>query len=312
MGIIQRPSAGEGDFEGLIALFRAEVAVDGGDFSIDDVRAEYVDDEPGWLRSHTVWEDDATGELVALAAIWHEPGDAMDRAYGSLAVHPDHRNHGFEDEVMGAFISGGEGIIDRQVALRVGTPVERTALRGMLERAGFTDDRHFYRMTRDLSQPIPEPAIPDGYTVKALQDSEVEAWVDLLDVAFAEHYDQPRLRPDERRKAMEQPDYRAHSDLVAVAPDGAFAGMGWALVEALDNGTHRGWIRDIAVHPDHRGKGLARALLLMDLQLLRDEGLATASLGVDVGNETGALRLYEQCGFTVSKEYAIYLRQIGG
>jgi ribosomal protein S18 acetylase RimI-like enzyme len=39
---------------------------------------------------------------------------------------------------------------------------------------------------------------------------------------------------------------------------------------------------------------------------LREAGMASAGLGVDADNPTGALRLYEECGFEVEFRSAAY------
>ena len=48
---------------------------------------------------------------------------------------------------------------------------------------------------------------------------------------------------------------------------------------------------------EHRGRGLASALLARVLAAARDEGYRTASLNVDTANPTGALGVYERAGF---------------
>jgi len=51
----------------------------------------------------------------------------------------------------------------------------------------------------------------------------------------------------------------------------------------------------IAVHSDHRSRGIGRALLGELLEAARADGFAALSLSVDPSN--GALRLYESLGF---------------
>ena len=46
-----------------------------------------------------------------------------------------------------------------------------------------------------------------------------------------------------------------------------------------------------------RRRGLARALVMRSLAVLRDRGLTSAGLGVDADNANEALRLYTECGF---------------
>jgi len=55
-------------------------------------------------------------------------------------------------------------------------------------------------------------------------------------------------------------------------------------------------ITNVAVHPDHRGKGLGSALLEEFLAMAERLSIATVSLEVRVSN-TAALSLYEKFGF---------------
>lgn len=59
---------------------------------------------------------------------------------------------------------------------------------------------------------------------------------------------------------------------------------------------HRAIIANVAVHPDYRRQGIAFRLMNTTLAYLRQHGVSTVMLQVDVSN-TGARRLYEQFGF---------------
>jgi ribosomal-protein-alanine N-acetyltransferase len=69
--------------------------------------------------------------------------------------------------------------------------------------------------------------------------------------------------------------------------------IGYAL--ALHGKTRAG-IHSIAVAPAQRGRGVAVALLLRIIALLRRRGLETVSLNVRLENKT-AIRLYRRLGF---------------
>ncbi|MFC7441610.1 ribosomal protein S18-alanine N-acetyltransferase [Laceyella putida] len=90
----------------------------------------------------------------------------------------------------------------------------------------------------------------------------------------------------------------AHYTVVSV--DGEIAGYcGFWLI--LDE-AH---ITNVAIHPDYRGRGLGKAILLHVMQLARELGAASMTLEVRVSNHV-AQRLYEHLGFVRSglrKEY---------
>ena len=59
----------------------------------------------------------------------------------------------------------------------------------------------------------------------------------------------------------------------------------------------RGWADPICVRRPWRRRGVAHALIMRSLRLFANMGLTEAALGVDTENTSGALRVYESCGF---------------
>lgn len=312
-GVARRPSRFAADFEGLLALFRAVAGHDGGGLVVlpDDVRAEYVDDEPGWIRSHWVWEAE-DGRLAAVSAVWYELEDVENRAYGHIDVHPKFRQPELEDEVAQALQASALQLVGRSVSVLLNARESQPWKTALLDRNGYAPDRFFHRMARDLTAPIPDPATPDGYEIRPLAgDFELPAWHAAFDEAFAGHYDTPRFSAEERRHKMTFADYLPEGDLVAIGPDQEIAGVAWNFREEMEDGTARGNVNYIAVRPAHRGKGVARALLLTSLKTLRGIGLDSAVLAVDSGNETNALRLYESAGFQKLNLSIVYRAEVG-
>jgi ribosomal protein S18 acetylase RimI-like enzyme len=68
-------------------------------------------------------------------------------------------------------------------------------------------------------------------------------------------------------------------------------------------GEDYGFVRQLAVAPAHRGRGLALALLHECFRLHAARGLPATVLGVDAGNPTGALGLYEKAGMRVVEQF---------
>ena len=65
------------------------------------------------------------------------------------------------------------------------------------------------------------------------------------------------------------------------------------------------WLLSMAVHPDHRGKGIAVALATSLLHSFADNGVTRVVLTVTPAN-AAAVRLYERLGFRVEAEEAHY------
>ena len=66
-----------------------------------------------------------------------------------------------------------------------------------------------------------------------------------------------------------------------------------------------GHVCQVSVAPEAQGRGLGRALVTAALRALREQGLASATLSVTVGNER-AHRLYELLGFRVQRDFAAH------
>mgnify|MGYP000629649514 CR=1 FL=1 len=58
-----------------------------------------------------------------------------------------------------------------------------------------------------------------------------------------------------------------------------------------------GWVDKLGVLEKYRGLGLGKLLLRWGIAHAADKGYQSIGLGVDTGNESGALQLYENQGF---------------
>ncbi len=73
--------------------------------------------------------------------------------------------------------------------------------------------------------------------------------------------------------------------------------VGYVVADVTPNfGRDLGHIKDIAVHPDHRGSGIGSALLSQSLGVLAAHGADTVKLEARESN-AGAKRLYREFGF---------------
>lgn len=82
--------------------------------------------------------------------------------------------------------------------------------------------------------------------------------------------------------------------------------VGYAVADIVPNyGQDIGHIKDLAVHPNHRGQGIGRRLLTQALTRLLLEGAAVAKLEVREGNDP-ALALYRETGFAPARRMPRY------
>ncbi|HSL30819.1 MAG TPA: GNAT family N-acetyltransferase, partial [Anaerolineales bacterium] len=72
----------------------------------------------------------------------------------------------------------------------------------------------------------------------------------------------------------------------------------------------RGYTEFISVRRPWRKRGLARALIARSLRLQKELGMTESALGADSENLSGATRVYEDCGFRVTKRNTLYRKPI--
>jgi len=82
-----------------------------------------------------------------------------------------------------------------------------------------------------------------------------------------------------------------------VGKDEGIAGYVWfGVSQRLFSGIEIGWIYDVMVLPEHRGKGVGEALMRHTLNVSKERGFAQTGLMVNAKNKA-AWSLYEKMGF---------------
>jgi mycothiol synthase len=170
----------------------------------------------------------------------------------------------------------------------------------VLEDEGYRVTRRFNNMIFRLGD-VPQKALPDGLEVRPVTRQDMRAvWEALKEMnsGLFENVVQDWL--DEKFPAwLENPENDPR--YWQVAWDGnMLAGMVLAHFDEQDNQVRQhkhGFTEHIYVRPGWRGRGLASALISRGLQVLKEQGIEEAELGVDSENETAAFRLYENLGY---------------
>jgi ribosomal protein S18 acetylase RimI-like enzyme len=105
------------------------------------------------------------------------------------------------------------------------------------------------------------------------------------------------------------------ADLWQIAWDGdEVAGQVRSFINHQENaerGRLRGYTECISVRRPWPRRGLAQALILNSLRILAQHGMTEAAPGVDTENTSGALRLYQRCGFHPVRSSAICRKPCG-
>jgi ribosomal protein S18 acetylase RimI-like enzyme len=135
----------------------------------------------------------------------------------------------------------------------------------------------------------------------------------MFNQTFIDHWNHHDWTVESYINWLKVPHYRQDIDLLAVAPDGTFAGFCVCMIDPDDNRENNrseGWIDILGTRRGFRKIGLGRALLLEGMKALKANGIEVAVLGVDAENPTGALGLYESVGFRPVIKTATYHKDL--
>jgi len=178
----------------------------------------------------------------------------------------------------------------------------------LLKNAGYQPVRYFFEMVRPLAAAIPEIELPEGLHIRPVNPDEYRTVFDASDEAFQDHWGHVPATDSEYQWWIESPYFQPERWKVAW-DNGQVAGMVLNYINEKENerfSRKRGHTEDISVRRPWRRRGLARSLLAHSLQMLKDEGMNEATLGVDTDNPSGALGLYEDLGFQNIKLWLAY------
>jgi ribosomal protein S18 acetylase RimI-like enzyme len=227
-------------------------------------------------------------EIQANSCLWFANGKPL-AGFAFNDHYPDFSGMSFEFAPQSAEI-GSEMIHwclenfrqhrqDQATQIQLSVAPENTGQIQLLQAHGFRQENwHLVVMTRSLSDPIPSPQLPEGFSIRNFRgEDELDDWVALHRAAFGTQ----NLTAEHRRTWMQGPGYTPALDLVAVAPNGTLAAYGYYSIHPEENEhseKRTGRVDSAGTLPVYRRMGLARALLLAGLPILKASGMETASL----------------------------------
>ena len=173
----------------------------------------------------------------------------------------------------------------------------------LLNRLGWVrDERSMIVLGRRGLNNVDAPRLPPGYRLRsALGVDEAGALAELHAAGFG-----ARWTAEQYRRLVVSPGYDPSRELVVETVDGDLA----AFCVTWPDGINRtGLFEPVAVHPDHRRRHLAGALLRAGMLLMKDWGMDTAEVVYEEDNP-GADRLYRGAGFEPVAEIAVYRKPI--
>ncbi len=309
-GLRFRAYAGEGDIPAIAALCNLVAASQGVTVTstVEQTAVELrntpnVDPGKDFILAF------AGSELVAYSSMnWADTSDGR-RLYRSLGwVHPGWRRRG----IGAAMLRRNEERLTRMASShqhtlepRLMTWLEDGDLGGhaLFAARGYDKVRVYHHMTRPDMESIELPSLPAGLEERVTGREHLPRLWDAMHEAFRDHFGGHDQSPEAYR-AWEQ-DPNLDTRLFAVAWDGdEIAGgvLGYVVeAENQEQGYLRGWADPVFTRQPWRRRGLARAMMGRCLALLRDAGMTSAQLDVDIENANNASTLYRSHRFETDR-----------
>jgi len=293
-GLVARPLVPT-DAAGVLDVVASAERHDTGQVAI-----ELEDIQGDWARgsfdlateSVGVWDGD---RLVA-------SGEVFKGRRADAAVHPDHRGRGIgtwlADWVEECARARGSRLVGQTVP-GASAPERFFQARGYRE--GWTS----WVLQLPADTAIEPQPLPEGYSLREFAGGEDgRTAFQLVEDAFNEWPDRdPSRYEDWAPRGPLRPGFEPWQIRFAVDPGGTEVGACYTILAG-----DTGYVDQIAVRGDQRGKGLARALLADAFARAREHGATVSELSTD--SRTGALGLYEHVGMQVTQTWRHWMTDL--
>ncbi len=306
---------GESDFPNMLAVFDTCKIIDQIEWAMS---VEHLARLYAHLTNCDAYQDmlfgEVEGRVISYTRVWWMKEDGGNRLYAHFGhVLPEWRRKGigramlrWNEARLHEIAAGHPHNAPRLFQAEVSDG--ESAKEALLSSEGYTPVRHGYHMVRSLAEPIVLTPLPPGLEVRPVPPQRYRTLWEADQEAFRDHWGFVPGTEADYRRWLNEPIF--NPSLWQVAWDGdQIAGAVQNFVNEKENQEYnrkRGYTEGIFVRRPWRKRGLARALIMRSLQMFKDRGFTEAALGVDAENLSGALRLYESCGFRAVKRELLY------
>jgi mycothiol synthase len=318
-GLVLRHLRPPDDYAPMNAIANAIRAAEGDDFyTTDEQFQKFYENLSRCDATTDVAVAERDGRIVGYGrAAWHEELDGT-RIYEVIPF--------VDPKVAGqdVFTAMVDAIEARARAIAAGHPAGpklfetfggdlAPARDALIQARGYEAVRFFYAMVRPSLDDLPDAPLPPGLDIRAVLPEHMPVIWAADQEAFRDHWGYTPATDADYQLFLNDP-VMTDTSLWRIAWDGdEVAGQVRSYISAEENERHgrlRGYTEHISVRRPWRRRGLARALIAASFPLLRARGMTEAALGVDTENTSGALRVYEGCGFRPVSRSATYRKPI--
>ena len=274
--------------------------------SLDALRV--VVEHPHMDPGRSLFFADSGSGFAGYAEVWCAQGQA--RAVGRVLVHPQWRRRGLGSALLRRTEARARAV--GSVYLDALIAESQAGGRRFAERHGFSAVHCGWLMRLPRLDSLPAPQWPPGYGVRTfLVSQDEQATVELENASFRDEWEYTPEHVGEFEAYVRSPSFRPDGVIFAVHNE-ELVGECWSWIDdecIAASGERQGDVWSLCVHPEHRGRGLGRALLLAGLQWLKQQGMTSALGGVDGANKRGQ-RLYTSIGCEALRTDIWYRKQL--
>jgi ribosomal protein S18 acetylase RimI-like enzyme len=254
----------------------------------------YVDEEDEYVK---IWEDEKIG-IVAVTI-------CKPRGEFRIFIHPEYRQQ--EESLIVALETQYAGMKSDDSKKKMYFIVEEgdTIRENLLKKRGY-DNRGVCEHNRILPDyyEVVSIQIPENYEIRhvdlekdfdnyrAVQGSVFSHCGEFMTLDAAINYSEAEF-------------YHTERDIVVVAPDGTFAAFATGRMDPVSKLAE---LEPVGVHPDHRRKGLGKAVCLECIRRLQKHG-AKRIVILGAASTEGATHLYDSLGFNRSNVH-VWVKEI--
>ncbi len=249
--------------------------------------------------------------------------DGVVRAYGRVAhddlmsgefqvflivnVDPAIHDLGVEGRLLRRMLERADEVVadvpaDRTVIVKVGAKERHPGLRAAAEELGFRHTRSGAQLIRPTVADVPDVPLPDGLEIRPIGADDRAMHRRIYDAgkrAFADTYGEESPSDAEFEQWLGGPTFDPTLWQVAFHGDAIAGQILNFMDEQRSDDDWIGWTEAISVQPEHRRRGLARALLAASIRRVARAGATRTALGVDLQNPNQAATLYQSMGYQI-------------
>jgi GNAT superfamily N-acetyltransferase len=279
----------------VTAVFAASELHDTG-----EVAVELEDIEGDWQRPSFDLARDSMGVFDGSTLV--AAGEVYRGRRADVSVHPEHRGRG----IGTWFVEWSEQCARSRGSHLVGqTTPAGSAGEALLRARGYREGWTSWVLQVPGDSAIEPQPLPPGYRLRDFSPGrDDETAFRLVEDAFNEWPDRdPSAFGDWAANTIRRPRFEPWMLRLAEDASGTAVGVCF-LILAGDTG----YVDQVAVRKDQRGKGVARALLVDAFERARERGAGKSELATD--SRTGALGLYEHVGMKVTQTWRHWMTDL--